>query len=716
VTTVLPSTPFFVVTIITPFAPRIPYTAVEEASFKNFEAKSGLNSNNTYNRTNFRSNFDINVTPTTQVNIQLGGNSSLRNSSKGVEGLTSGNIFGQLFSSAPTATVGQWDGKLIVLDRSGSRNALEMLANGAVDKLDNNFNFNLGINQKLDMITKGLSVRSKIAYDSYYGRQRVYNTNSVTYTPVRLAVVAPDTIGQIVLRPGGDVANTVGDPSVAFDRSVQSYIDLGLDYSRSFGNHNVSALLLYKQNKRWFHGESYPGIPLGYQDMVGRITYNYASRYMLEFNLGRNGSENFPVNHRFGWFPALSAGWVVTSEEFVQKLIGKNILSYMKIRASYGTVGNDQLGSSRFMYYPSEYVRGANQTGYGVFGQDPPTKYYGYVEGKLGNPDITWEKSKKLDIATDMKLFNDQFSLSFDYFTEDRNNIITALGTVPGYVAAVLQDAYNIGKVENKGFEIETGWNSKVKDFNYWISGNFSFARNKIVYMNEALNATYPNLNRTGHRVGEQFGYIFDGFFNTPEEVAAAPLYFGKQPNLGDTKYKDITGDGVINSNDQKAIGNPRFPELSYGFSFGFSYKGFEVSALFSGAGNTSVFLADYIWKPFSAFGSAVDITENRWHADDPNRANATFPKLTVDYGNPQNYVNSTLNLRDGSYLRLKNAEVGYNFPLKRIHISNMRVFVSGQNLITWDKLKVVDPEGNPGANWKYPQLKVYNVGCKFQF
>jgi len=367
----------------------------QDGLVKNFEAQSGISSNSTYDRYNFRSNFDIDVTPTTQVNVQLGGNSSLRNSSKGTEAdFPYENIFRTLLVSAPTATVGLWEGKQIVLDRSGSRNALSNLMNGAIDKLDNNFNFNFGIVQKLDMITKGLSIRSKIAYDSYYGRRRVFTRNSVTYTPVRLAAVAPETVGEIVLRPSGDLVDVVGNATVSFSRSVQSYLDFGLDYGRSFGKNNVSALLLYKQNKRWFHNQSYPGIPLGYQDWVGRVTYNYDSKYMLEFNMGRNGSENFPVNNRFGWFPALSAGWILTGEPFVKNLIGGKVLSYMKLRASYGTVGNDKLGNSRFMYYPSEYLPGNSTSGYGVLGQDPPTKYGSYVEGKLGNPDVVWEKAK----------------------------------------------------------------------------------------------------------------------------------------------------------------------------------------------------------------------------------------------------------------------------------------------------------------------------------
>ena len=687
----------------------------QEGLFREFQSASGISNNNNYNRYNFRSNIDINVTPTTLVNFQLGGYSSVRHSSKGTESSTGGlQIFNRLLDSAPTATVGIWEGKLITLDRSGvGRNAIsETLANGFVDYMDNSLNINLGINQTLDMITKGLSVRAKIAYDNFYDRRRIFDRNVVTYTPLK---VMDNGVETTVLRQNGEKADVVGDPATAFNRSRQFYMDWAVEYNNSIGNHNIGALLLYNQKKKWYHGSSYPGIPLGYQDWVGRVTYNYALRYMLEFNMGRNGSENFPVNNRFGWFPAISAGWVVTSEPMVEKLINKNILSYLKLRGSYGEVGNDRMGSLRFMYYPAEYIKG----GYGVLGEDP-VKYTSYVEGKLGNPDVSWEKSKKMDIAAEMKFFSDQLSLNIDYFTENRSNILTSKKTIPDYVAVTLQDAYNIGNVKNKGYEIEATWDGHIKDFKYWINGNYSFARNKILYMDEALNTIFPNLNRTGHRVGEQFGYVFDGFFNTPEEVSAAPKYFGKQPSLGDTKYKDITKDGVIDQNDQQAIGNPAFPEISYGFSIGFSFKGFDLSTLFQGASNYSLQVRDRLYQPFATFGSALDITANRWYADSPdNNANATFPKLSVAYGNPQNYYNSTLNTKDASYLRLKNMEFGYTFTkdqLVRFHLSSLRLFVSGQNLFTWDKLKIIDPEGNPNASMNYPQLKIFNVGCNLQF
>ena len=681
---------------------------------KEFEQSSNISNNNNFSRYNFRSNIDVNVTPTTTVNFQLGGYTSVRNSSQITESDAGANttLFSQVLVSAPNATIGMYDGKIITLDRSGNKNALQSLAQGFVDYSDNSLNINMGINQRMDMIIKGLSVRGKIAFDNFYDRRRIFNRVPNTYTPLK---VTQNGVESVVFRQNGEVSDIVTGPSTGYARSRQIYMDLALEYNNSFGRHNVGALVLYNQKKRYYHSLSYPGIPLGYQDWVGRVTYNYATRYLLEFNLGRNGSENFPVNSRFGWFPAISAGWVVTNEPVVENLIGKNTLSYMKLRTSYGQVGNDIMGSTRFMYFPSEYLSG----GSGILGEDPVSRS-SYREGKLGNPDVTWERSKKLDVAIETRFFNDRLSLLFDYFSEDRNNILTTRNTVPSYVAVTLADAYNIGQVKNKGYEIEAGWDGKIKDFNYNIHAHYSFARNKIIYMDESLNVQYPNLNRTGLRVGETFGYIFEGFYNTPEEVAAAPSYFGGKPTLGDNKYKDITGDGVINTYDQQAIKYPAFPEITYGISAGCAYKGLDLSILFQGNGNVSVPVQDQFYRPFYMLGTALEMVQNRWRADSPdNNAHATFPKPSVTYARGQNFYNSTLNVYDGSYIRFKNLELGYTLTKKQLKIFNIesiRLSVSGQNLFTWDKLHIIDPEAIATASNQYPQCKVYNVGIKVQF
>lgn len=690
----------------------------QDGILNEFMSKSGVSNNPSYKRTNFRSNIDVNMTPTTLLNVQLGGYSSVRHSTT-YDNVTNVSLFGIITFENPTSSAGLYDGKLMTLDRSGNRNGIVQLASGFNDYMDNNLTLNIGLNQKLDMILKGLSARTKIAYDNFYDLKRVFSVTPTTFTPLK---VYPDGVETIVFRQNGELSDVVSGPTASYDRSRQFYMDLALEYNNSFGSHNVGAMVLYNQKKRYYptkapNGATYqfPGIPLGYQDLVGRATYNYASRYLLEFNLGRNGSENFPENHRFGWFPAVSGGWVVTGEPFVKKLIGEKVLSYLKLRTSYGVVGNDIMGGTRFMYYPAQYNSGGN----GVFGEIPVV-LTSYVEGKLGNPDVTWEKKKTLDMAVEMRFFNDKLSLLVDRFSEKRDNILTSRRTVPSIAAVALADAYNIGIVENKGYEIEAGWNSKIKNFNYYLNGSYSFARNKIIFMDEVRNAENPNLDLTGHSVGSIFGYVFDGFFNTQAEVDAAPNYFGTRPTLGDNKYKDVNKDGEINTYDQQVIGNPNFPEVTFNMSGGCSYKGFDFSFLVQGNDNVSTIVSDYYYKPFWNYGTALDLVLDRWHKDSPdNNAHAMYPKTSVTYSRAQNYYNSTLNIRDASYVRLKNLELGYTFSkeqMRRLNIGSLRLFVSGQNLVTWDKLKILDPEAVTNAGYKYVQMATYNIGCKVQF
>ena len=664
------------------------------------------NNNDLYKRLNFRSNLDLDISKTTKATIQIGGFSANRSS-------PGGSPFLDILAAATNGTPGMWDGKVITLARANGRNALGTFFDG-FDRFSNNvLNLNVGLRQKLDFVLKGLSGRVMGAYDSEYGQSRSFSRSFARYAAEKVDING-DGIPDPILRQSGE-DGVLNDPSESFSRSKRVYLESALEYNNNFGKHAVTGLLLYTQRKQFYHSLSYPGIALGYQDLVSRFTYNYDQKYLLEFNMGRNGSENFPVNNRFGWFPAVSGGWVVTNEPFVHKLIGDNFLSYLKLRASYGVVGNDRMGSARFMYFPSEYLSG----GGAIFGEDPVSRA-GFVEGKLGNPNVTWEKALKQNYAAEFKFFKNRLNLNVDYFLEERSNILTARRTVPIHVAAVLQDAYNIGRVKNGGYEIELGWADKIGQASYWLSGNYSFARNKIVFMDEAYNTAFPLLNQTGQRVGEVFGYTFMGFFNSQDDIAKWPRQFNMNQRPGDVKYADITGDGIVDVNDRSPIMNPSFPEINYGFSGGFKIKDLDVSFMFQGAANMSMSLGFNALLPFSAYGSAMGFIKDRWYAGSPdNNANARIPRLTLNYADMTNYYNSSLWIRDASYLRLRNVQVAYNIKeniLKRGGINSMRLIVSGQNLFTWDTLKFIDPENIATGSMTYPQLKVFNFGLNLQF
>ena len=676
----------------------------QEGLWKQFAKE--YNNNDRYKKFNFRSNLSLDISKSTKANIQIGGVTSNRSS-------PGGSPFLDILAAATNGTPGMWDGKFITLARANGRNALTTLFDG-FDRYNNSvLNLNVGLNQKFDFITKGLSGRMMGAYDSEYGQSRGFSRSFARYA-AEMVDVNGDGVPDPILRQSGE-DGVLNDPSESFTRSKRVYLEAAMEYNNSFGKHAVSGLLLYTQRKQFYHSLSYPGIPLGYQDFVSRITYNYAQKYLVEFNMGRNGSENFPVNNRFGWFPAVSGGWVVTNESFVKKFIGEDVLSYLKLRASYGVVGNDKMGSSRFMYFPSEYLSG----GGAIFGEDPVSRT-GYYEGKLGNPNVTWEKSLKQNYAAEFRFIKNKLSLNLDYFIEERSNILTARRTVPTHVAAVLQDAYNIGRVENGGYEIELGWNDKIGKSNYWVRGNYSFARNKILFMDEAYNTQYPLLNQTGQRVGEVFGYTFMGFFNSLDDINKWPRQFNMNQRPGDVKYADVTGDGIVDVNDRSPIMNPSFPEINYGFSGGFTIKNFDFSFLFQGAANMSMSLGFNALLPFSAYGSAMDFIRDRWYAGSPdNNANAKIPRLTLNYADLTNYYNSSLWIRDASYLRLRNVQVAYNLNnafLRKIGATSMKVFVSGQNLLTWDTLKFIDPENVATGSMTYPQLKVFNFGVNLQF
>ncbi len=676
----------------------------QEGLWKQFAKE--YNNNDLYKKFNFRSNLDLDISKTTKANIQIGGFTSNRSS-------PGGSPFLDILAAATNGTPGMWEGKVISLARANGRNALGTFFDG-FDRYSNSvLNLNVGLKQKFDFITKGLSGRLIGAYDSEYGQSRGFSRSFARYSAEKIDVNG-DGIPDPILRQSGE-DGVLNDPSESFTRSKRVYLEAAMEYNNTFGKHALSGLLLYTQRKQFYHALSYPGIPLGYQDFVTRFTYNYDQKYLLEFNMGRNGSENFPVKSRFGWFPAVSGGWVVTNEPFVKNLIGSDALSYFKLRASYGVVGNDRMGTSRFLYFPSEYLSG----GGAIFGEDPVSRA-GYYEGKLGNPNVTWEKSLKQNYAAEFRFIKNKLTLNLDYFIEARSNILTGRRTVPTHVAAVLQDSYNIGSVENGGYEIELGWNDKIGKSNYWLRGNYSFARNKILFMDEAYNTQYPLLNQTGQRVGEVFGYTFMGFFNSQEDISKWPRQFNMNQRPGDVKYADVTGDGIVDVNDRSPIMNPSFPEINYGFSGGFTIKKFDFSFLFQGAANMSMSLGFNALLPFSAYGSAMDFIRDRWYAGSPdNNATAKIPRLTLNYADLTNYYNSSLWVRDASYLRLRNVQIAYNLNgdfLRKIGANSMRVFVSGQNLLTWDTLKFIDPENVATGSMTYPQLKVFNFGVNLQF
>jgi TonB-linked SusC/RagA family outer membrane protein len=450
--------------------------------------------------------------------------------------------------------------------------------------------------------------------------------------------------------------------------------------------------------------------------------------------MGYNGTENFAKGKRFGFFPSYSLSWIVTEEPFFPKT---DLVPFLKFRGSYGEVGNDRIGGDRFLYRPSSYdTQTGNQHGYffGTVGQNY-NRYTGMLEGKIGNPDITWERAEKTNVGMELGLFKGKkLSFTGDYFYEYRNSILANRGTIPAIIGANLP-AGNIGIMENSGFEFDLGFRENIGTLNYWVKANYTFAHNKILFRDEAINIDNPLHKQTGNPHGQHFVLLEEGFFNSWDEIndpnRPAQMWNNNRLQPGDIKYKDVNNDGFVNQNDIVPIGHTDIPEIVYGISFGFDYKGFDVSVLFQGTDNVSGYFFGRSVYPFiKKEESAKALIMERWTPERYDQGlPITFPRLTMepDDKTDNNFQKSTFWVRDTDYLRLKNVEIGYSFDKKltnKLKIAGLRMFMNGTNLYTWlpnhafaDQF---DPEtrgqGSDDMSYNHPQMKTFNFGVSVKF
>ena len=675
-----------------------------------------------YNRYNYRVNLDIDVTRTTAAKINLGGYLNNRREPNYNNGSSSSitYLFRDLYSAVPFSGAGLVDGKRIRMNSNqfkigNLQDGLNIYyGKGYNTTANNTLNFDFTLTQRLDFLTRGLNFHVKAAYNSGVTIVKRREGREPFYEPV--------------LTPEGEVALKLVETyqKLGFAEgdglSKNWYFEGAFNYKRNFGKHHVSALAMYNQTMKYYPSSTYPDIPRSYVGLVGRATYDYMTKYLADFSMGYNGSENFAKGHRFGFFPAGSLGWIVSEEPFFKPL--RSTVSYLKFRASLGKVGNDITSdSSRFLYLPDTYVISA---GTYSFGTTTSTKVRGASEGKVGNPDVTWETATKQNYGVDMKLLGNRLTFNFDYFIEHRRNILISRGVIPVYLAVQLPTV-NLGKVNNKGYEVSLRWEEKVKNVRYYFGGNLSYAKNKIIFRDE-ITYPYEWMQRTGKPVGQGFGYVFDGFF-TEEEAANYDQLKGKEggiadqgsgfiPLAGDVKYKDLNGDMKIDEKDVRDIGYPGYPLYSLGLNMGLSWKGVDFSVTFAGAFQTSRLLSLPYRIPF---GEMNNWSLMRYMIDDawtPEKGDAaTAPAISLR-SKSHNYLDSDLWLRNASYLRLKNIEVGYSFPkriTKSLRLNTLRVAVSGYNLLTFDNLKISDPEINPDGR-TYPLIKILNFGLNIGF
>lgn len=706
-----------------------------------------------YKRFNYRSNVDIDITKSTLLKVNIGGHVGAKREPRTDE------LWRKVLWSTPFSSPGIVDGKLISNIYSnryisiGERSCpLDYYYNyGYNVDTDNVLNLDLALEQKLDFIIPGLSMNIKGAYNTNYNvkASRTPSGADSMCTPIYLGSI--ETPGMDFWDPRFDrtiVYQTDGvsglHEQMSYDEEVGRgrnwYGEFSLNYSRSFGDHDVSALFLYNQSKKYYPETKIDGkvfymdIPTAYVGYVGRMTYAYKKRYMVDLNAGYNGSENFAPDKRFGFFPAVSAGWILSEEKFMKK---QKVIDFLKLRASYGIVGNDKMENARFLYMAgawSGYNTVAKGQGSWQFGKNGGTGLLPDAkENTMGNPDVTWEKVAKQNYGIDLKMFDSRLSLTADVFFEKRKDILSTRNTLPA-ITDINLPKINLGKVNNHGYELSLGWNDRAGKVDYWLKANVSYAKNKIIYMDEVV-PNEPYMAETGRSTGLTYGYIFDRFLQKDDFDADGNLKKdenGRQilpqmalgtPRPGDALFKDLNGDGVINGDDKTRFGYAERPDYVFGFLGGLKWKNFEFSMQWTAAMNASRILDGEYRNAFGSTNSRMllkFLADGRWTEENPN---SRFPRLT--FMNKSHYLQtSDLWLMNGSYLRLKTAEISYTLPqkdfLKKVGIESVRFYCNGYNLLTlFSDLNDIDidPEGGTdGGNNNYPNIRIYNFGVNISF
>ena len=684
-----------------------------------------------YKRYNLRSNIDVDITKTTRLGVDVSGRMENSLNSGSAQG-----VFQQLVRNTPVLLCRYPNGLFAVPDATHPNIVASNQPGGSYSK-GKTFvvDARMELEQKLDFITEGLSVKGTASFSKNTYRNKAWNVANYVYTL---------TDGEYVLSPRSSASLGLTQNSDEY----QEY-QLQANYNRSFGQHNVTAMAMVLarkgflersgMNRNSFDSEildqmnagNSAGQTLNAYDSetarasyMARVNYNYAQRYLAEFNIRRDGSENFAPSRRWGTFMSASLGWVISEEKFFENL--KNTVNFLKIRGSYGTLGNDNIGGVSFPFYSrfDLYSGGtasngfANNLGDYVFGEIL-TK--GMVPGAIANALATWEKSHKANVAIDATLFN-RLNFTIDYFLERRTNILAQRDAeIPSTFGGILP-LENLGEVKNQGVDFSVNYHQQIREVNFSVGGNFTFARNKIIEMAEAAG-TSEYMRKTGRPINGYYGYKTDGIFKSQKEIdnyaKQEVAGVGYETKPGDIKYVDVNGDGVVNSNDMTYLGYGNIPEIIYGINGALNWKNLDFSFLFQGAARAQVYLKGGVIQPYFNQGNLPQFwvdeawTEDNVNARYPRLVNSTHNFPGTDISGVQTY------LYDASYLRLKNIEIGYTLPdkwLRPAGISSMRVYVNAQNLFTITDVPQIDPENTQQEGWTYPQMKSFNVGLTLQF
>ncbi len=666
----------------------------------------------------FQANVSADATKTTRVSLKM--NTQLHYRHAPIQSVS--DLFAYAMTGMPCefpATLPGEESDTFV--RFGTNNAWNsgfftnpyaQLCRGYGDQFRGHFTSALTVNQNLDFITKGLSATGMATFYN-----RVYSAVYRSFTPFmyQLTDYNIDEAGNYSYTSN---STNTGTTYLGTTRGKDGYRELAfqakIDYARTFGKHDVGATIVYMQKERNMNisdEQEYAALPYRQQGLAGRVTYGFDKRYLFEANFGYNGSENFAAGKRFGFFPSVAVGWVISNEPFWKGI--KEQVNLFKLRASYGLVGNDVISKDYADRFPYLTTVDMGQ-GYDVYIGNNFERKYGPILSVYGNPNATWEESRKLDIGVEIGLF-DSLNIIFDWFKEKRSGIFMQRTSLPStFGMSGITPWANIGKVDNSGVDISVDYNKAFsKDLILSLRGTFTYAHNEIVEMDEP-KYKWAYQYKAGHPINSIQCLIAEGLFRDEEEIASSPsqdIYATTYPiRPGDVKYRDLNDDKIIDDNDMCWTGNPTVPEIIYGFGFSLKYKGFDCSAFFQGQGKVSIIMYNY--HPFATAatpGSGLMqwIADEHWSEDDPN-PKALYPRLSPLWNN-NNTKASTLYVRNGKMLRLKTAEIGYTYK-------KMRVYVSGTNLLTFALFKYWDPEKGSGNGLGYPLQRTYNLGFQFNF
>jgi len=696
-----------------------------------------------YERYNWRSNFDFNLTQTTKVAVNLSGSLSFRNQTGyrinsgdvSEDGYGQPQFFEGLYLAGANEFPIQYSDGEWGSDPTGAGNLVL-----AFDKGQRKYRYYKGfldfnIEQKLDFITKGLKFDGKFSYSSRTSHQDII----VRYAegpfgkdyPIRYSRVwdytNPNPDGSLPLIqetrwPDDNAQNPFPDANYGnimnggFRKNYE--YEMALNYARGFSDHNVTALALFSRREdSGLGGKSISNImiPSRREDYVGRVTYNWKEKYLMEFNGAYNGSERFARGKRFGFFPSLSVGWRLSEESFIHQTFG-HFLNNLKLRYSYGQSGFDNIPGNRFAY-----IQTYNTAGNVFFGTNASQPFGPrYLESGAANPNATWETSTKQNLGMEIKVFN-KLTLTTDIFKEERDGILMNVWS-PSWLG-VSDASGNVGETKNHGAEFELGWNDAIgPDFKYWIKGNASFNENRIVYRNDGKNME-PYLREAGKPVYWVSRYQTQGYYESLDDIFnySTPENTNLQSRLvpGDLMYADYNGDGVIDSNDRIVMENVKYPLNTYSLSLGFNFKGFSLSARFYGVNNLSkdvdnVILYD-LWTADQGVIKAGNEVLGRWT---PETSETAIKPVLHASSSVSDYsqMNSSYGYRNASYLRLKFLEGSYTFQnINKLGLNNLKIYVNGNNLLTFTDLDSrMDPETS-GSD-VYPMIKRFNIGFRASF